>query len=120
MNSGSAASRPDVVHCIAAHTSAAFTRPAITALIGNQHGTDVRGQQQRGGHRTEHAVDGEQNKNDDPHHRVATMVVDQVGMLSSNADQRTHHPLEIVQAVLPVLQVGVQIRVHSRPFRCAA
>ena len=37
VHSGSAAVRGDGVQCSAAHTSAALTRPAISALIGKGH-----------------------------------------------------------------------------------
>lgn len=34
-----------------------------------------------------------------------------------HGDERTHDPLEAVEAVLPVLQVGIQVRVHALPLR---
>ena len=37
-------------------------------------------------------------------------------MLSSSATSEPIDPLEVVRAVLPVLQVGIQVRVHRHPF----
>ena len=92
VHSGSAAVLGDDVQCSAAHTSAALTRPPISALIGN--GTDPMWsrKKERRRDRAENAVDREQRQN----HETLTVSVGcrrtQVGMLSSTpaSEPMTH------------------------------